>query len=115
MLALFSIHLPLSAVTELTRSLISSQLSQAWVKLPGDCVNAEWDSTPTESTWNDENFLISANYIKKTCKMLTSCSLSRRVVVVSLHVDSVDVRSYSVLTPLTGSLTPHWLSVRKMN
>ncbi len=64
------------------------QLSQRQVRLHVDWVNAEWDSTSTESTRNDEIF----------------------VNVGAFWVDSVDVESHSGLTQLTWSLTLHWLS-----
>ncbi len=81
-----------SAVT-LTRSLIPRQLSQHQVRLHVNWINAEWDSTSTESMWNDEIF----------------------VNVGVFCVDSVDAESHSALTQLTKSLTSCRLSVREMN
>ncbi len=77
-----------SAVTQLTRSLIPCQLSQGQVRLHINWVNAEWDSTSTESTRNDKIFI----------NVGVFC------------IDSVDVKGHSMLTQLTWSLTPHWLS-----
>ncbi len=83
----------LPAVTQLTQSLIPRQLSQRQVRFHVNWVNAEWDSTSTESTRNDKIF----------------------VNVGVFCVDSADVESHSALTQLTKSLTPRWLSVREMN
>ncbi len=77
-------------VTQLTPSLIPCQLSQHQVRPNVNWVNAECDSTSTESTRNDEIF----------------------VNVGAFCVDSVDVESHSALTQLTWSLTPRWLSWR---
>ncbi len=81
-----------SAVAKLTQSLIPHQLSQRQVRLYVNWVNAEWDSTSTESTRNDKIF----------------------VNVGVFCVDSVDVESNSALTQLTWSLTPLWLSWRRV-
>ncbi len=79
-----------SAVTQLTRSLVPRQLSQRQVRLHVNRVNAEWDSTSTESTRNDKIF----------------------VNVGVFCVDSVNVDSHSALTQLMWSLTPRWHSWR---
>jgi hypothetical protein len=79
-------------VTQLTWSLIPRQLSQCQVRLHVNWVNAEWDSTSTESTRNDKIF----------------------VNVGVFCVDSVDMKSHSPLTQLTGSLTSRWLSWRRV-
>ncbi len=81
-----------SAVTQLTQSLIPRQLSQRQVRFHVNWVNAEWDSTSTESTRNDKIF----------------------VNVGVLCVDSVDVESHSALTQLTWSLAQRWLSWRRV-
>ncbi len=60
------------------------------VRLHVDWVNAEWDSTSTESTRNGEIF----ENVGAFC------------------INSVDVESHSALTQLTWSLIPHWLSWR---
>ncbi len=82
-----------SAVTQLTQSLIPRQLSPRQVRLHINWVNAEWDSTSTESTRKDTIF----------------------VNVGFFCLDSVYVESHSTLTQLTESLTPRRLSVREMN
>ncbi len=79
-------------MTQLTQSLIPRQLSQRQVRFHVDWVNAEWDSTSTESTRNDKIF----------------------VNVGVFCVDSVDVQSHSALTQLTWSLAPRWLSWRRV-
>jgi hypothetical protein len=79
-------------VTQLTRSLIPRQLSQRQVRLYVNWVNTEWDSMSTESTRNDKIF----------------------VNVGVFCVDSVDMESHSTLTQLTWSLTPRWLSWRRV-
>ncbi len=81
-----------SAFTQLTQSLIPRQLSQPQVRFHVIWVNAEWDSTPTESTRNDKIF----------------------VNVGVFCVDSVDVESHPALTQLTRSLAPHWLSWQRV-
>jgi hypothetical protein len=81
-----------SAVTQLMQSLIPCQLSQRQVRLYVNWVNAEWDSTSTESTRNDKIF----------------------VNVGVFCVNSVDVESHSTLTQLTWSLTPCLLSWRRI-
>ncbi len=81
-----------SAVTQLTRSLIPRKLSQRQVRLHINWVNAEWDSTSTESTRNDKIF----------------------VNVCVLCVDSVDMEAHSALTQLTWSLIPRWLSWQRI-
>ncbi len=65
-------------------------LSWRRVSFPVNWVNAKWDSMSTESTRNDE--------------ILVNVS--------AFCIDSVDVESHSVLTQLTWSLTPRWLSWR---
>jgi hypothetical protein len=61
------------------------------VRLRVHCgVNAEWDSTLTESTRKDEIFVNTGAF----------------------RVDSVDVESHSALTQLTWNPTPPWLSWR---
>ncbi len=77
-----------SVVTQLTRSLIPRKLSQHQVRLHVNWVNAERDSTSTESTRNDKIFVIVGVFC----------------------VDSVDVESHSTLTQLSWSLIPRWLS-----
>ncbi len=62
-------------------------LSWRGVSFPVIWVNAEWDSTSTDSTQNDEIF----------------------VNVGAFCTDSVHVESHSELTQLTGSHTPCWL------
>ncbi len=79
-------------MTQLTQSLIPRQLSQCQVRLHINGVNTEWDSTSTESTWNDKIF----------------------VNVGVFCVDSVDLESHSALTQLTWSLNPRWLSWRRV-
>ncbi len=74
------------------QSLIPCQLSQRQVRLYVNWVNAEWDSTSTESMRNDKIF----------------------VNVGVFCVKSVDVESHSTFTQLTESLTPRRLSVREM-
>ncbi len=69
-----------SALTQLTRSLIPCQLSQRQVRPHINWVNAEWDSTSTESTQNDKIFI----NIGVFC------------------VDSVDVEFHSALTQCKG-------------
>jgi hypothetical protein len=81
----FFLHL---AVTWLTQSLIPRQLSQRQMRLYVNWVNTKWDSTSTESMWNDNIFVNFGVF----------CA------------DSVDVESQSALTQLTESLTPRWLS-----
>ncbi len=88
--------------TESTRSKTPRQLSQHGVRLHVNWVNAEWDSTSTESTQKAPTF--------------TKIS--------SFRVDSVDVESHSALTQstwsllaltqLTGSETRRQLSHRQM-
>ncbi len=75
-------------MTLLTQSLIARHLSQRQVRLHIDEDIAEWDSTSTELTRNDEIFLN----------------------VGAFCADTVDVESHSELTQLTWSLTPRWLS-----
>ncbi len=79
-------------MTQLTQSLIPRQLSQRQVRFHVNWVNAERDSTSTESTRNDKIF----------------------VNVGIFCVVSVAVESHSVLTQLTWSLTLHWLSWRRV-
>jgi hypothetical protein len=83
------IHLP---HIESTRSQTLHQLSQRGVRLHINWVNAEWDSTSTESTQKTPTFM----------KIL------------SFHVDLVDVESHSALNQLPWSLTWRWLSWRGM-
>jgi hypothetical protein len=89
-------------VTQLTQSLIPRQLSQRQMRFQVNWVNAEWDSTSTESMQNDKIFVIVGVFC----------------------VDSVVVESHSVLTQLHGvslcvdsvawSLSPRWLSWRRV-
>jgi hypothetical protein len=81
-----------SAVTQLTRSLIPLKLCQRQVRLHINWVNAERDSTSTESMRNDKIF----------------------VNVGVFYVDSVDVESHSMLTQLTWSLIPRWLGWQRV-
>ncbi len=83
-------HLP---HTELTWSETSPQLSQCRMRLHVNWVNAEWDSTSTESVQKAPTFT-----------KLIICWLSWRGV--SLHVDSVDVESHLALTHLIWNETP---------
>ncbi len=74
--------------TKLTWSETPHKLSQHWVKLHIDWVNAEWDSTSAESMRN--------------APVLTKIS--------SFTADSTDVKSHSALTQLTWSLAWCWVS-----
>jgi hypothetical protein len=76
--------------TELTQSQTPRQLCQRGVRLHINWVNAEWESTLTESTQKTPTF----------------------TKILSFRVDSVDVESHSALTLLTWSLTWRWLSWR---
>ncbi len=82
--------------TESTQSQTLRQLSQRRMRLHVNWVNAEWDSTSTESTQNTLTF----------------------TKILSFRVDSVDMESHSALTQLTWSLTwsliPRQLSHRQM-
>jgi hypothetical protein len=78
--------------TESTRSQTLRQLSQREVRLHVNWVNAEWDSTSTESKQKTPTF----------------------TKILSFRVDSVDVKSHSALTQLTWNLTWRWLSWRGM-
>jgi hypothetical protein len=76
-------------------------LSCREVRLHVKWVNAKWVSTSTELTWNE------------TSCQLSQCGMIKIFVNVGAFcVDSVDVESHSVLTQLTWSLTPRWLSWR---
>ncbi len=91
------------AMTQLMPSLIPRQLSQHQVSLYFDWVNMEWDSTSTESTWNDEIFVNVGAFCIDSC-----CG-------VFLRVDSVDVVSHSALTQLTRvSLCVNLVCVRRI-
>ncbi len=76
------------------RSLIIWPICIWWrqVRFHVKWVNAEWDSTSTESTQKTPTF----------------------TKILSFHVDSVDMESHSSLTQLMWSLTWRWLSWRRM-
>jgi hypothetical protein len=74
--------------TELMWSETPRQLSQCRVRIHVNWVNAEWDSTSTESTQKAPTFMK----------------------ISSFHVDSVDMEFHSTLTQSMLSLTPCWLS-----
>jgi hypothetical protein len=89
-------------------------LSCCRVSFPVDWVNAKWDSISTESKQSETPRQLSQCGMMKSRKCWCPLHrLGRRGV--SLRVDSVDMESHSALTQLMGSLTPRWLSVRKMN
>ncbi len=78
--------------TELTQSQTLCQLSQHRMRLHVNWVNAEWDSTSTESTQNTPTF----------------------TKILSFRIDSVDVESHLALIQLTRNETSHQLSHRRM-
>ncbi len=96
-----------------------------FLTLSGDSVDAESHSLSTESMPSETPCQLSQHRVKlcinwvnaelwnlhKCWCLLGQLSWSR----VSLRIDSVDMESHSALTQLAGSLTPHWLSVRKRN
>jgi hypothetical protein len=118
------IHLP---YTESMRSETPRQLSQDRVRLHVNWVNAEWDSTSTESTQRAHLQRFHVNLVNiewdstsnesmqrapTFTKISIPCWLSWRGV--SLRVDTVDMESHLALTQLTGNETPRQLSHRQM-
>jgi hypothetical protein len=107
-----TVHRPNNKAFECFR--FCSWPSWHWVSFPVNCVNVKWDSTSLSQygarlhvSWVNAEWW---NLHKWWCHLRW---LSLRGV--SLRVDSVDVESHSTLTQLMGSLTPCWLSMRKMN
>jgi hypothetical protein len=79
-------------------------------------VDAETDSPPSESTWNETARQLSqcgvrlhVNWVNEEYCTPTFTKIS------SFRIDSVDVESHSALTQLTWSLTPRWLSWREVS
>ncbi len=84
--------------TESTRSRTLCELSQRRVRLHVNWVNAEWDSTLTESVWSETPRQLSQRRRPNIYEDLSFC------------IDSVDVESHLALTQLTRNETPRQLS-----
>jgi hypothetical protein len=98
--------------------------SRRGVRLPVNWVNAEWDSTSTESTRSETPHQLSPRKVRLHVNWVNAEGtdiyddfiitrwLSWRWV--SLGIDSVDMKSHFALTQLMGNETPHQLSHRRM-
>jgi hypothetical protein len=91
---------------------ISLTTSRCGVKLSVNWVNAESDSTSTESTWKETPQLSHAEWDSMSTKSTQKTPTFTKIL--SFRVDSVDMESHLALTHLTRNETPRQLSHCRM-